>query len=74
MKKAMIEQLVLGMVGTNTWLIKNKEIEKKIKSLCCKQESTADVELELMKHTKDRPARPRQFKMLYDDATSEALF
>ena len=25
MKKAMIEQLVLGMVGTNTWLIKNKE-------------------------------------------------
>ena len=24
MKKAMIEQLVLGMVGTNTWLIKNK--------------------------------------------------
>ena len=21
----MIEQLVLGMVGTNTWLIKNKE-------------------------------------------------
>lgn len=25
MKKAMIEQLVLGMVQTNTWLIKNKE-------------------------------------------------
>ena len=25
MKKAKIEQLVLGMVGTNTWLIKNKE-------------------------------------------------
>ena len=25
MKKAVIEQLVLGMVGTNTWLIKNKE-------------------------------------------------
>ena len=25
MKKAMIEQLVLGMVGSNTWLIKNKE-------------------------------------------------
>ena len=25
MKKVMIEQLVLGMVGTNTWLIKNKE-------------------------------------------------
>ena len=25
MKKAMIEQLVLGMVGTNTWLIINKD-------------------------------------------------
>ena len=61
-------------VKEKIWLIKNKEIEKKIKSLCCKQESTADVELELMKHTKDRPARPRQFKMLYDDSTSEALF
>ncbi|WP_426245091.1 YfjI family protein [Pseudomonas sp. TWR3-1-1] len=68
------EQLSEWKVKEKIWLIKNKEIEKKIKSLCCKQESTAEVELELMKHTKDRPARPRQFKMLYDDSTSEALF
>lgn len=61
-------------VKEKIWLIKNKEIEKKIKLLCCKQESTAEVELELIKHFNVRPAKPRSFRILYDDSTSEALF
>ena len=68
------EQVTEWKVKEKIWLIKSKEIEKKIRSLCRKQESTAEAELELMKHTTERLARPRQFKMLYDDSTSEALF
>lgn len=68
------DQVSEWKVKEKIWLIKSKEIEKKIRSLCRKQESTAEAELELMKHTKEYPARPRKFKMLYDDSTSEALF
>lgn len=68
------EQVSEWKVKEKIWLIKSKEIEKNIRSLCRKQESTAEAELELMKHTKECPPRPRQFKMLYDDSTSEALF
>lgn len=68
------EQVSEWRVRDKIWLIKSKETMRKIASLSSKQKCTEEVEIELIKHDKARPAKPRQFKMLYDDSTSEALF
>ena len=68
------EQVGEWQVKEKIWLVKNKEIMKKIASLSSKKKCTEEVELELFKLDRARPPKPRQFKMLYDDSTSEALF
>ncbi|MNJ21305.1 hypothetical protein D3C77_156540 [compost metagenome] len=56
------------------WKEKKKVILKKISKNTDKGiDSSEETEL-LIAHERSKPLRPRQYKMVYDDATSEALF
>lgn len=56
------------------WDTKRKVILKKIAKLTHDEECSKDAENRLMEHERNRPSKPRQFKLLYEDSTSEALF
>jgi len=56
------------------WDTKNKVILKQIAKLTRDDECSEDAEQRLIKHGYTRPLEPKQFKMLYEDSTAEALF
>lgn len=61
-------------VRLKIWNTKNKEILKSIGKLS-RAGACADAEEQrLMDHERVKPARPKQFKILYEDSTPEALF
>lgn len=56
------------------WETKNKVILKQITKLTQDGRFSEEAERRLIEHGFARPLKPKQFKMLYEDATSEALF
>lgn len=56
------------------WETKNKAILRSIGKLVGNGKCTQESEFLLYEHGKNKPAKPRQFKVLYDDSTPEALF
>lgn len=68
------ERFLEWEVQNKIWQVKNKALLKKLSLLTAKMHCSKDVELELGRCQRSRPIKPRQFKMLYDDSTSEALF
>lgn len=56
------------------WDAKNKVILKLIAKLTSGGACSEDAERRLIDHERTRPVKPKQFKMLYEDSTSEALF
>ncbi|WP_158534830.1 YfjI family protein [Pseudomonas sp. URMO17WK12:I2] len=55
------------------WEAKNKEIFKYIAKAVRQGVSSDHWEERAFEHEKEKPVRPRRFKVLYDDTTSEAL-
>ncbi|OLU32826.1 hypothetical protein BVH06_10155 [Pseudomonas sp. PA27(2017)] len=56
------------------WEVQKKELLKVLRknqrlSLCC-----VEIEAELFEHESKKPERPRRFRMIYEDSTSQALF
>jgi len=56
------------------WDTKNKVILKQIAKLTRDGECSEEAERRSIEHVFARPLKPKQFKMLYEDSTSEALF
>lgn len=56
------------------WKAKKSVILKRISKKSGNGIDSSGDEMLLIEHEKNKPAKPRQFKMIYDDATSEALF
>jgi hypothetical protein len=56
------------------WELKDKAIQKAIATLAVKGMVTTEAENRLCEHSGTAPKRPRKFKMLYEDTTSQALF
>ncbi|ANJ58558.1 hypothetical protein PMA3_26735 [Pseudomonas silesiensis] len=56
------------------WEAKNKAILRLIGKLVLNGRCTQESERILYEHGNSRPAKPKQFKILYDDSTPEALF
>lgn len=56
------------------WNEKNKMILKAIGKKTEKGESTDEEEARLLAHEEQKPAKPKRFKIIYDDSTPEALF
>jgi len=68
------EAIVEWSVQLEIWKEKRKVLLKKIsKSAGCAM-SFSEEELLLSALEKSKPVKPKQYKMVYDDATSEALF
>jgi hypothetical protein len=59
---------------TEVWKAKRKILLKKVSVRADNGLSTEEEELCLLVHEKIKPVKPKQFKMLYEDSTSEALF
>lgn len=56
------------------WEMQKKEMLKMLRknqrlSLCC-----VEIEAELFEHESNKPEKPRRFRMMYEDSTSQALF
>lgn len=56
------------------WELKDKAIQKAIAAFTFKGKATTEAERQLCEHSKVIPQKPKKFKMLYDDTTSQALF
>lgn len=56
------------------WEAKNKAILRSIGKLMLSGKCAQESELLLFEHGDSRPDKPKQFKILYDDSTPEALF
>jgi len=56
------------------WELKDKAIQKAIATFTFKGKATIEVERQLYEHSRVIPKKPKKFKMLYDDTTSQALF
>ena len=61
-------------VSQSIWDIKRKNIIKAVKKKVAKGECSAKEEVELLDLNNAAPIRPKKFKILYDDSSSEALF
>jgi len=68
------ESCVEWSAQVESWKEKKKVILKKIGKNTDKGIDSSEEELLLIAHEMLKPIKPRQFKMVYDDATSEALF
>jgi len=56
------------------WDAKNRVIIRQIEKHVHEDTCSNDAERRLIEHELTRPIKPKQFKMLYEDSTSEALF
>ncbi|WP_319749870.1 YfjI family protein [Pseudomonas aeruginosa] len=56
------------------WEVKQRVIQRKIEKLTAQGEDSTSRELEYIAGAAREPKRPRKFKILYEDTTSEALF
>ena len=58
----------------HVWETKKKAILKSISKMTSSGVLSEEEEQRLFDHENHRPAKPKKFKLLYDDSTSEALF
>lgn len=56
------------------WEVKNKAILRSMGKLLLSGKCAQESELLLHEHGDSKPPKPKQFKILYDDSTPEALF
>ncbi|NWC91058.1 MULTISPECIES: YfjI family protein [unclassified Pseudomonas] len=56
------------------WELKDKTIQRNIVNRVNKGADTTEDERRLFEHAAMNPKKPRKFKMLYEDSTSQALF
>lgn len=56
------------------WGIQKKFILKSVNKKYVEELSSDEVEQQLLAHEAVRPKKPKEFKLLYEDSTSEALF
>lgn len=58
----------------DAWKAKKNAILKSLSKSVISGVDSSESELVLIAHEKTKPVKPRQFKMIYEDSTSEALF
>lgn len=58
----------------DAWVVRRKAILRNIEKQMSKGLSTKDAETALVKLNREFPEKPKEFKILYEDSTSEALF
>lgn len=61
-------------LANDIWLTKRQAIIKTIRKKASENDSTVDEEEQLKKNEREKPIEPKQFRMLYEDATPEALY
>ena len=61
-------------VQHDIWIDRRKVIRKGIANKVRQGLPTQDEEQQLLAHQKNQPVKPKKFKLLYEDSTSEALF
>lgn len=61
-------------VKHGVWEAKGKVMLKGITKKCSQGLPTQGEEQQLLVHQENRPVEPKEFKLLYEDSTSEALF
>ncbi len=61
-------------INREMWEMKRRAIQRKIERLAGRGETSLELEGQYTDWIAVEPKRPRQFKMLYEDTTSEALF
>lgn len=68
------EDLLVWKMQFKIWEVKGKALQGVIAKRTAKGVDTAGEEMRLSEHFMSTPQKPRRFKMLYEDATSQALF
>ena len=68
------ESVVGWSAQVEIWKEKRKVLLKRISKSADKGIDSSEDELLLIAHEKLKPVKPKQYKIIYDDATSEALF
>ncbi|SFP21382.1 YfjI family protein [Pseudomonas borbori] len=68
------KQLRAWDVKKSIWEVERKTLLKCVAKNLEKGVASDDEELRLFEHEIAKPERPKEFKLLYEDATSEALF
>lgn len=56
------------------WEVRRKAILKGVTKKAGQGQPTQDEEQQLLAHQENQPGKPKEFKLLYEDSTSEALF
>ncbi|AYZ85428.1 YfjI family protein [Pseudomonas aeruginosa] len=67
-------RLIRWRVKHNLWSIRKRGVEKKLERLASEGDVDYDLEGRYGEILLEEPKRPRRFKMLYEDSSSEALF
>lgn len=68
------EQHDKWQAGLKVWKMKQRSIQRKIEKQAGLDEPTLELEEQYSVGFSQQPQRPKKFKMLYEDTTSEALF
>ncbi|MBP1146758.1 hypothetical protein JOE33_003681 [Pseudomonas sp. PvP027] len=68
------EELLAWKMQLKIWEVKSKAIQGIIAKRAAKGVDTVSEEARMNEHFMLAPKKPRRFKMLYEDATSQALF
>jgi hypothetical protein len=68
------EKLMQWQAQFDVWDSRRRSILRCITNDAAREQSSDDDEQLLLIHERRKPVRPKEFKMLYEDATSEALF
>ncbi len=69
-----LEAIGIWNLKVAMWEVQKKEVLNMLRknrrlSLCC-----VEIEAELFEHESKKPEKPRRFRMMYEDSTSQALF
>jgi hypothetical protein len=73
-KQEYLRSMKRWKVDTGIWEKLNRSYLRKIERLSVAGECIDEEKLRLLQHEHDKPNKPRLFKLLYEDATPEALY
>ena len=68
------EKLLVWNAKHDSWVVRRKAVLKNIEKKMSKGLSTKEDEAVLLQVDRECPVKPKEFKILYEDSTSEALF
>ena len=71
---AFSEKLLDWSAEHDAWTIRRKAVLRNIEKQTSRGLSTTEAEAALAKLNREFPVKPKEFKILYEDSTSEALF